>query len=92
MPDAKAADRPWWLYVLLCRGEKLYIGVAPDVEARFAKHSVGKGAFFTKLNPPQRVLAKRLYPSKSSAMKAEYALKQVKLAEKWAWVELHQGE
>ena len=86
MQDDSSAPDPWWLYVLLCRGDRLYVGIAKDVEARFQLHATGKGAFFTRLNKPVRVLARVLHPSKSAALKAEYALKQRKLEEKWQWI------
>ena len=31
-----AASDAWWLYVLLCANERLYVGIARDVDARFA--------------------------------------------------------
>ena len=75
----------WWLYVLECRGGVLYTGIAKDVEARFAAHANGKGASFTRLNPPLRVLAKAPVPTRGEALSAEYALKQVARAEKLRW-------
>jgi putative endonuclease len=75
----------WWVYVLLCEGDKLYVGIAKDVDARLAMHSAGRGAFYTRLNRPMRILAREWHPSRSSALKAEYALKQRKTADKWAW-------
>ena len=80
-PDA------WWVYVLLCQREMLYVGIAKDVEVRFKLHCAGRGAFFTRLNKPIQVLAQERHPSRSSALKAEYALKQRKREEKLAWVQ-----
>ncbi len=76
---------PWWLYVLECRGGVLYTGIAKDVEARFTAHASGKGASFTRLNPPLRVLAKAPVRTRGEALSAEYALKQVARAEKLRW-------
>lgn len=72
----------WWLYVLECRGGVLYIGIAKNVEARFAAHLKGSGAMFTRLNPPLRILGKARLSTKGSALRAEHALKQVSRAEK----------
>ena len=77
--------RGWWLYVLLCEGDKLYVGIARDPDARFAVHCSGRGAFYTRLNRPVRILAREWYPTQSAALKAEYSLKQRKKTEKWAW-------
>jgi putative endonuclease len=75
----------WWLYLLVCRDGRTYAGIATDVAARFAAHSSGKGAKFTRSNPPVRVLGALAFASKSEALKAEAALKKLKRPQKWAW-------
>jgi putative endonuclease len=63
----------------------LYTGIAKDVEARFDAHLKGSGAIFTRLNPPVRILGKVPMRTRSEALRAEYALKQVSRAEKLRW-------
>jgi putative endonuclease len=75
----------WWLYLLACRDGRTYAGIATDVAARFAVHSSGKGAKFTRSNPPVRVLGTQAFASKSEALKAEAALKQLDRTGKLAW-------
>lgn len=75
----------WWLYLLICRDGRTYTGITIDVAARFAAHSSGKGAKFTRANPPVRILGQRAYASKSEALKAEAALKKLDRASKLAW-------
>src|SRR5687767_13713974 len=75
----------WWLYLLVCRDGRTYTGIATDVAARFAVHSSGKGAKFTRSNPPVRVLGTRAFASKSEALKAEAALKKLDRPQKLAW-------
>lgn len=75
----------WWLYLLACRDGRTYAGIATDVDARFAAHCSGKGAKFTRSNPPVRVLGARAFASKSEALKAEAALKRLDRAAKLAW-------
>jgi putative endonuclease len=77
--------RCWWLYLLVCRDGRTYAGIAIDVAARFAAHSSGKGAKFTRANPPVRVLGAQPFTSKSEALKAEAALKKFNRAGKLAW-------
>jgi putative endonuclease len=88
MSDGTAAPDAWWLYVLLCANERLYVGIAKDVDARFEAHRCGKGAFYTRLNAPVRVLAQQRHASQSAALRAEYALKQLTRKQKLAWVAL----
>jgi putative endonuclease len=78
-------ERVWWVYLLACKNGRLYVGVAVDVEARFASHVSGKGARFTRANPPERILAARPFPSRSLAQKAEYALKRLRREKKLEW-------
>ncbi len=75
----------WWLYVLECRGGVLYTGIAKDVDARFQAHVEGTAARFTRLNQPTRILAKAEVATRSEALRAEYALKQLPRAEKLKW-------
>src|SRR3954463_1380047 len=77
----------WWLYLLVCRDGRTYAGIATDVEARFAAHSSGKGAKFTRSNPPLRVLGTQAFASKSEALKAEAALKQLNRTARLAWAQ-----
>lgn len=75
----------WWLYLLICRDGRTYAGIATDVAARFAAHSSGKGAKFTRSNPPVRILGTRAYATRSEALKAEAALKKLDRDQKLAW-------
>ena len=85
LADAGGERRGWWLYLLLCKGDRLYVGIARDPDARLAVHQTGRGAFYTRLNRPVRILAREWHPTQSAALKAEYALKQRKPEEKWSW-------
>jgi len=75
----------WWLYLLVCRDGRTYAGIAIDVAARFAAHSSGKGAKFTRSNRPVRMLGAVAFASKSEALKAEAALKRLDRTGKLAW-------
>ncbi|MNR88162.1 GIY-YIG nuclease superfamily protein [compost metagenome] len=67
----------WFLYLLECRNGSIYTGIAVDVQARYRAHLSGKGARYTRSNPPRRLLAVLEYPDRSSASKAEYAMKRL---------------
>jgi putative endonuclease len=85
-----ASAKPWFVYLLECRNGRLYTGIAVDLAARFAAHRSGKGAMFTRLNPPRRMLAAQPCASRSEALKLEHAVKQLRvpakraLARQWA--------
>jgi len=82
---AKPADREWWLYLLLCENGMTYVGTTTDVAARFALHCGGKGARFTRINPPRQVIAAQPFPDRSSACKAESRLKRLPRMKKLEW-------
>ena len=60
----------------------MYTGIARDVAARYAAHASGKGARYTRSHPPMRLLATQAFPDRSSALKAEYRVKQLTAAER----------
>lgn len=76
---------PWWLYLLACEDGRMYTGIALDVDARFQVHRSGKGSKFTRANRPLQILGAQPFPTKSAALKAEYALKCLKPAAKLLW-------
>jgi putative endonuclease len=69
-----------------CQGGKIYTGITVNVQTRFAKHIAGKGAKFTRSNPPVKLLAQKEYPNRSCAAQAEYALKKLPPLKKRAWI------
>jgi putative endonuclease len=85
--DSQPSARFWWVYLLACADGRTYAGVALDVDARFAAHAAGKAAKFTRANPPLKVLGAQAFATKSEALRAEHALKQLKRAAKLAWAQ-----
>ena len=75
----------WYVYMLECAGGRIYTGISPDVDARFVTHCAGKGGAFTRSFPPSRVLAAKPCRGRGSALKQEYALKQLPRPEKERW-------
>ncbi|MGV8960030.1 MAG: GIY-YIG nuclease family protein [Stenotrophomonas sp.] len=83
----EAVAENWCLYLLECRNGCYYAGITNDLPARFQAHLDGRGARYTRANPPLRILASRPYPDRSSASRAEWQLKQLPRARKLAWLE-----
>lgn len=86
-PDMPAEPAPWYVYLLECRNGSYYAGISNDVEARFQAHLSGKGARYTRANPPVRLLGVRAYPDRSAASRAECELKRQPRARKLAWLQ-----
>lgn len=79
---SQAAPGGWYLYVIECADGSLYTGIAIDPVARFWQHAAGMGAKYTRSHVPVKLLMAEPHPDKSSALKAEYAFKQLPAAQK----------
>lgn len=67
----------WVLYLLECKNGAFYTGITNNLEQRYAAHVAGKGARYTRANPPLRILATKPYPDRSAASVAEAQLKHL---------------
>lgn len=67
----------WFVYLLECRNGAVYTGISPDVEARFAAHVAGRGARYTRANPPVKLLASFACADRSEASRLEYVIKRL---------------
>ncbi len=81
--SAKAVN--WFVYMLECKGSRIYTGIAVDVEARYKKHCSGKGAAFTRMHKPLRIVAVMPCADRSEASKMEAQLKKLERPDKLRW-------
>lgn len=72
----------YFVYILRCGDGTLYTGTTDDVERRFAAHSAGKGAKYTRGRGPLELLYREECADKSAALKRELAIKKLKREEK----------
>lgn len=79
-------EKQWVLYVLECKDGTLYTGITDDLERRLAVHRAGKGAKYTRGRGPLTLRYVEECEDHSSALRREYAVKQLKKAEKLALV------
>lgn len=66
----------YYLYILLCKNNKLYTGISRDPEARFLLHCEGKGAKYTQRNKPIKIVYTEKFKNLSGAMKREREIKK----------------
>ena len=81
----------WCVYVIECASGAYYTGSTPDLEKRYRLHQEGKGAKYTRMDRPRRIVAVAPCESRSAALKLEAALKKLPRREKQAWVREHAG-
>ncbi len=72
----------YYVYMLRCIDGSLYTGSTDDLDRRYAMHTAGKGAKYTKRRPPVALAAAWKTETKSEALKLEYRIKQLKKEEK----------
>lgn len=80
--------QPWYVYLLQTENNKIYTGISPNVNTRIEKHANGKGALFTKLNKPLKVLAYKAFPSKREAAMVEAQIKKIPKQSKLALIHI----
>ena len=69
--------KQWCVYILRCRDSTLYTGITDDFEKRLAAHRSGKGAKYTRGRAPLEPVYYEACEDHSSALKREYAIKQL---------------
>jgi putative endonuclease len=77
----------WHLYLIECCDGSLYAGISTNVDARYIKHSQGKGARYTRAKPPVRLVGVKYCGTHSDALKAEYAIRKLSPPEKIKFIQ-----
>jgi putative endonuclease len=68
---------PFYVYVILCTDGSFYTGYTKNVEERARQHANARGARYTKMHPPKKIIYVELCESRSAAMKREKAIKKL---------------
>lgn len=71
-----------FVYILRCRDDSLYTGIAKNVERRLRQHSAGKGARYTASRLPVRLAWVSEVPTWAEAMREERRIKRLPRAAK----------
>ncbi len=73
----------YYVYMLECCDNTLYTGIAKDVHKRLKEHNTSeKAAKYTRARRPLRLVYTQELPTRSEALKREYAIKKLKREEK----------
>ena len=88
----KTGERDWSLYVLRCGDGSLYTGIAKNVEARLKRHSLGKGAAYTRTHLPVDLIYTETGLSRSEALVREAWLKRLPKPRKEKLIEIQARE
>jgi putative endonuclease len=73
----------YFVYILECNDGSLYTGIAKDVQKRLDEHNNSdKGAKYTKVRRPVKLVYQESAEDRSSASKREYEIKKFTRAKK----------
>ncbi len=74
----------WYVYLLECQ-RGTYVGITNNLAKRYRAHCTGKGARYTRANPPVALLGAEPFEDRAAASRAEYQLKQQTPTQKRRW-------
>lgn len=78
---------PFFVYILKCKDDTLYIGSTNDLERRLHQHNnLKSGAHYTKIRRPVELVYSKKVRTLSLARKKEHSLKQLTRQEKLALI------
>lgn len=66
---------PYYVYVILCEGGSFYTGYTKNVDKRMRLHVNGKGARYTRMHKPKKLVYTEQFRTRAEAIRRE---KQVK--------------
>jgi len=80
-------DREWYFYIVRCKDNSLYSGIAVNVNNRVKEHNNGTGAKYTKSHRPVTLVYNEKCNNISEAMKRESQVKNWPKAKKEKLIE-----
>ncbi len=73
----------YFVYIVLCSDNTLYTGITTDVDRRINEHNGNdKGAKYTKMRQPVRLIYSAKFDNRSTASKEEFRIKRLTKKEK----------
>ncbi|MBS7632196.1 GIY-YIG nuclease family protein [Candidatus Bathyarchaeota archaeon] len=73
---------PYYVYMIACEGGGFYTGCTKNVDLRFMLHMSGRGARYTRMHKPRKLVYVEEMKSRSDAMKREKVLKRLSHSQK----------
>ena len=82
-------ESKYYVYMLLCSDKTFYTCTSNDVKKRVKTHNAGKGAKYTKVRRPVRLMYTEELVDKSAALKREIAIKKLTRPQKEQLLKSH---
>ena len=81
----------WYVYIIRCRDNSLYTGIATDVERRLADHLANRGSKYLRGRGPLKLVFKKQVGDKGQALKVESRVKRLPRHKKEALIQTGAG-
>ena len=65
----------YYVYILRCKDGSFYTGYAKDVKKRFELHKKGRGARYTRIHDPEKLVYVEQFNTRGEAMRRERKIK-----------------
>ncbi|MGL1921202.1 MAG: GIY-YIG nuclease family protein [Hyphomicrobiales bacterium] len=79
----------WKVYIIQCADNTLYTGISNNVDKRMEVHNAGKGAKYTRVRLPVKLVYQENAEDRSTASKREAKIKKLSRAQKLKLIELY---
>ena len=78
----------YYVYVILCEDGSLYTEHTKDLDLRMKRHMNGKGARYTRMHIPKKIVHFEEFNSRVEAMKRERTIKKLSRPQKHKLIKL----
>lgn len=84
----------WWVYLLQCNDQSLYVGITTDLQRRLQEHNglTPGGARYTRSRRPVRLVWSEPSDSRSAAAQREAAIRKLSRMQKERLIQASMGE
>ena len=84
----------WWVYLLQCNDQSLYVGITTDLKRRLQEHNgmTPGGARYTRSRRPVRLVWSEPSDSRSAAAQREAAIRKLSRMQKERLIQASMGE
>ncbi len=74
--------KSYYVYLLLCDDGSYYTGYTNDVASRFERHKRGRGARYTRMRKPKKIVYVERFGTRVAAIRREQEMKALSHREK----------
>lgn len=84
----------WWVYLLQCNDQSLYVGITTDLQRRLQEHNgmTPGGARYTRSRRPVRLVWSEPSDSRSAAAQREAAIRKLSRIQKEQLIQAFVGD